>query len=53
LILFKALQAMSDMGYAYAIIRGGEGVEWFYKSVDAMEIEGSQNGIYRDFLNHN
>ena len=52
-LLVKALQAMSDMGYAYAIIGGGDGVEWFYKSVDAIEIEGSQNGIYRDFLNPN
>jgi len=50
-LLLSSLYAMKSMGYAYAIIGGGDGVEEFYsKSVDAMPIEGSTPGIYRDFL---
>jgi GNAT superfamily N-acetyltransferase len=49
-LLLSALNAMLEMGYAYAIIGGGDGVEGFYESVGAIEIEGSELGIYRDFL---
>jgi len=50
-LLLSSLYAMWEMGYTYAIIGGGDGVEGFYKSVGAIEIEGSKLGIYRDFFN--
>jgi len=49
-LLLSSLYAMLEMGYAYAIIGGGDGVERFYESIGAIEIEGSEIGIYRDFL---
>ena len=49
-LLLASLHEMKHLGYAYAIIGGGDGVEGFYKSINAQEIEGSTPGIYRDFL---
>lgn len=49
-LLIRALEAMHDEGYAYAII-GGVGPAAFYeKCVGASLIEGSTPGIYKDFL---
>ena len=50
-LLLSSLYAMREMRYAYAIIGGGDRVEGFYESVGARKIEGSEIGIYRDFLN--
>jgi len=50
-LLLSSLHQMRHLGYAYAIIGGGDGVEDFYsKSVGAIPIEGSTPGIYVDFL---
>jgi len=49
-LLLRALRALKDEGYAYAII-GGVGPAAFYeKTVKAVLIEGSTPGIYRDYL---
>lgn len=50
-LLLSCLHAMAASGYAYAIIGGGDGAREFYaETVDAIEIEGSSPGIYRDRL---
>jgi len=52
-LLVKSLQAMKEMGYAYAII-GGVGPADFYKNtVDASIIEGSETSIYQHLLRKN
>lgn len=49
-LLLRALRALKDEGYAYAII-GGVGPAAFYeKTVKAVLIEGSTPGIYRDYM---
>lgn len=45
-LLFRCLEAMREMGYAYAVI-GGVGPAAFYeKTVSATVIEGSDTGVY-------
>ena len=49
-LLFKTLEALRELGYAYAII-GGVGPKEFYgKTCGAIEIPGSDPGIYTDLL---
>ena len=49
-LLIRALRALREEGFAYAII-GGVGPAAFYrKAVGATLIPGSTPGIYRDFL---
>ena len=49
-LLFKALEALRELGFAYAII-GGVGPRDFYaKACGAIEIPGSDPGIYQDLL---
>ena len=49
-LLLKALRALREEGYAYAII-GGVGPEEFYRrTVNAFVIPGSEPGIYRHFI---
>ncbi|KAB2639214.1 MAG: GNAT family N-acetyltransferase [Verrucomicrobia bacterium] len=49
-LLFKSLEALRELGYAYAII-GGVGPREFYAKVcGAIEIPGSDPGIYADLL---
>lgn len=49
-LLFKSLEALRDNGYAYAVI-GGVGPKDFYtKACGAIEIPGSDPGIYPDIL---
>lgn len=49
-LLFLSLEAMREMGYAYAVI-GGVGPQEFYaKACGASVIEGSTPGIYGDIL---
>ena len=46
-LLFRCLEAMSDLGYAYAVI-GGVGPHAYYEKVcGAFVIPGSETGIYR------
>ena len=49
-LLFKTLEALRELGYAYAII-GGVGPKEFYAKVcGAIEIPGSNPGTYGDLL---
>lgn len=49
-LLLRALAALRDQGYGYAII-GGVGPKTFYEHcVGAASIPGSDPGIYKDFL---
>lgn len=53
ILLIKSLQALKEMGYAYAII-GGVGPADFYKNtVQAVEIEGSEISIYQNLIRIN
>jgi len=49
-LLFKALEALRELGYAYAIIGGVGPREFYAKACGAIEIPGSDPGIYRDLL---
>lgn len=49
-LLFKALEALHADGYAYAFIGGVGPKEFYAKAVDAIEIPGSDPGIYVDIL---
>lgn len=49
-LLFKAMEALKESGYVYAVI-GGVGPRDFYeKAVGAVAIPNSDPGIYRDIL---
>ena len=50
LLLVRSMQALREMGYAYAVI-GGAGPQDFYKRcVGAILIEDSSPGVYVDML---
>jgi|SRR5215212_7889498 len=49
-LLLSGLWAMYEMGYVYGIIGGVGRVEFYRKTVGAVEIEGSSPGIYEDIL---
>jgi len=49
-LLFKSLEALRELGYAYAIIGGVGPKEFYAKACGAIEIAGSNPGIYRDIL---
>lgn len=49
-LLLTALEAMSKIGYAYAIIGSAGSIEFYEKTVGAIEIPGSSPGIQRDRL---
>lgn len=49
-LLLRALNAMRDEGYAYAIIGGVGPVEFYERTVGAKLIEDSAPGIYRGLL---
>ena len=49
-LLFKALEAQREAGYAYAFIGGVGPKEFYAKTVGAIEIPGSDPGIYVDIL---
>jgi GNAT superfamily N-acetyltransferase len=49
-LLFKALEALHADGYAYAFIGGVGPKEFYVKAVGAIEIPGSDPGIYVDIL---
>lgn len=50
LLLLRALEAQREAGYAYAIIGGVGPKEFYAKAVGAIEIPGSDPGIYVDIL---
>lgn len=49
-LLFKALEGLRDIGYAYAIIGGVGPREFYAKACGAIEIPGSDPGTYTDLL---
>lgn len=49
-LLMKALEALRDGGYAYAIIGGVGPKEFYAKACGAIEIPGSDPGTYTDLL---
>ena len=49
-LLFACLSAMAADGYAYAIIGGVGPIEYYKKTVNAIEIPRSSPGIYRGLL---
>ena len=49
-LLFKALEGIRDLGHAYAIIGGVGPREFYEKACGAIEIPGSNPGIYTDLL---
>lgn len=47
-LLFRCLEVMWEMGYAYAIIGGvGEALQFYEKLRGAFSIPGSEQGIYK------
>jgi len=49
-LLFKSLEALREIGYAYAIIGGVGPKEFYAKTCGAIEIPGSDPGTYSDLL---
>ncbi|WP_411825297.1 GNAT family N-acetyltransferase [Luteolibacter sp. AS25] len=49
-LLFKALESLHDIGYAYGIIGGVGPREFYEKNCGAIEIPGSDPGVYSDIL---
>jgi len=49
-LLFKALEGLRDSGHAYGFIGGVGPKEFYAKAVGAVEIEGSDPGVYADLL---
>ncbi len=49
-LLFKALEGLREIGYAYAIIGGVGPREFYAKNCGAIEIPGSDPGTYTDLL---
>lgn len=50
ILLIKALEAMREMGYTYAIIGGVGPAEFYEKAVNAKLIEGSEMSIYENLI---
>jgi len=49
-LLFKSLEALRETGHAYAVIGGVGPKEFYAKACGAIEIPGSDPGIYGDIL---
>lgn len=49
-LLFKALEALREKGFAYGVIGGVGPREFYEKTCGAIEIPGSDPGIYGDLL---
>ncbi len=49
-LLFKALEGLRELGYAYGIIGGVGPREFYEKACGAIEIPGSDPGTYTDLL---
>jgi predicted N-acetyltransferase YhbS len=45
-LLFRCLESMYEMGYAYAVIGGVGPADFYEKTVGAFVIPGSETGIY-------
>ena len=49
-LLMKSLEALREIGFAYAIIGGVGPKEFYAKACGAIEIPGSDPGTYQDIL---
>ena len=49
-LLYKSMYALREQGYVYGIIGGVGPREFYEKAIGAVEIPGSDPGIYRDIL---
>jgi hypothetical protein len=49
-LLFKSMFALRECGYVYGVIGGVGPREFYEKACGAVEIPGSNPGIYRDIL---
>jgi len=49
-VMWAALHAMWEVGYAYAVIGGVGPAEFYAKAVGAVEIKGSNPGIFKGML---
>ena len=49
-LLFATLRGMREAGYGYAVIGDPGPVAFYRKRLDAMEIPGSEPGVYRGML---
>ncbi len=49
-LLFKCMKGLKDLGYVYGMIGGVGPREFYEKAIGAVEIPGSDPGIYRDIL---
>ena len=49
-LLYKALEGLRDTGYAYGFIGGVGPKEFYAKACGAIEIPGSDPGVYADLL---
>ncbi|WP_408011081.1 GNAT family N-acetyltransferase [Pseudalkalibacillus sp. A8] len=49
-LLVESLNEMKHMGYAYAIIGGAGPVSFYKQTVGAMDIPGSEKGVYKGML---
>lgn len=52
ILLIKALLALKEMGYTYAIIGGVGPASYYEQVVDAKIIEKSEKSIYQNLLKH-
>ncbi|UII78997.1 GNAT family N-acetyltransferase [Flagellimonas sp. CMM7] len=52
ILLIKSLNALKELGYAYAIIGGVGPAEYYEKVVGAKVIEESEKSIYQNLLKH-
>ena len=50
LLLLRSLEALREQGHAYGIIGGVGPREFYAKACGAIEIPGSDPGVYRDIL---
>ena len=53
ILLVKALKAMREMNYGYAIIGGVGPAAYYEKTIGATLIEGSEKNIYNHLLKNN
>jgi predicted N-acetyltransferase YhbS len=49
-LLLKALEALREDGYAYAVIGGAGPIDYYKKTCSAQIIEGSEESIYKGML---
>jgi len=49
-LLYKSMFALREQGYVYGMIGGVGPREFYEKAINAVEIPGSDPGIYRDIL---